>query len=201
MTEIKKITPEMVESLKADFPEGAIKPHPTKSFLSTLKAYHVTNRLNEVFGVGRWEIKTEVVERTDDYVLVKGRFIAYDYDVQCTEQYGGHKTQDKNTDIADGYKSAVTDCQSKIASYLGVGHSLFMGEAKAPKTPPAKRAPANKYDPKLHTTWKPKEKLGAKFKETVEKFEAKGGGYDSKIGFYYLREENGSDSVPEYPFA
>ena len=111
--EINKITDEMYKALSASFPPEAYSAHPTKTFLTTLKAYYISERLNEVFGVGRWEVITSVVKEwaqserkntagsQEGYVLVRGRFVSYDYDVECTEQYGGHKTTGKNTEEAD----------------------------------------------------------------------------------------------------
>jgi hypothetical protein len=114
--ETKKVIDGTVrEQLRAPFPTEAYSPHPTKTFLTTLKAMYVTERLNDVFGVGRWYIEPEVIERTADYVLMKGTFISLDFDIVPITQYGGHSTSGKNTEIADGYKSALTDCQSKIA--------------------------------------------------------------------------------------
>jgi len=137
-----KITKEMRESLREPFPSEAISPHPTKSFLSTLKAIYVVERLNDVFGVGRWDLKTNVVEKTDNYVLMKGKLEIHDYSVIVPEQYGGHKTADKNTEMADGYKSAVTDVLSKTASYLEVGIDVFKGKANGKK--PTKNKPTEK---------------------------------------------------------
>ena len=42
----------MKKMLDAPLPAEAIKPHPTKSNMSTINAIFVTERLNEVFGVG-----------------------------------------------------------------------------------------------------------------------------------------------------
>ena len=125
--EKKIITQEMREQLRSPFPPKAYSKHPTKTFLTTLKAMYVTERLNDVFGVGRWTIETEIIERTDNYVLVQGEFKALDLDVILPKQYGGHNTTGTNIEIADGYKSALTDCQSKIASYLEIGIEMFKG--------------------------------------------------------------------------
>ncbi len=134
----KEITEDMRTELRKDFPDKAYSKHPTKTFLTTLKAMYVTERLNDVFGVGRWSINHEVIERTNDYVLIQGEFISLDYDVITPKQYGGHKTSGTNTEIADGYKSAITDCISKIASYLEIGIEMFKGNisngSKASKT-------------------------------------------------------------------
>ena len=126
--EKQAITEDMRKALRADFPEEAYSKHPTKTFLTTLKAMYVTERLNDVFGIGRWDLRHSVVERTDDYVLISGYFESLDYDVTVPIQYGGHKTSGTNTEIADGYKSAVTDCISKVASMLEVGIDMFKGK-------------------------------------------------------------------------
>jgi len=123
-----KITKEMRDELRKSFPKEAYSEHPTKPFLTTLKAMYVIERLNDVFGVGRWSIEHSVVERTNDYVLIQGNFISLDYDIITPSQYGGHKTSGNNTEIADGYKSAITDCISKISSYLEIGIDMFKGE-------------------------------------------------------------------------
>lgn len=69
--EIKKITEEMKQALLAPLPAEAISQHPSKTFLSTIKAIYVTERLNDVFGVGAWQIKTDFVEKVDKMVVVK----------------------------------------------------------------------------------------------------------------------------------
>jgi len=129
-----KITADMRTALRADFPKEAYSQHPTKTFLTTLKAMYVTERLNDVFGLGRWTIDHLVVERTADYVLIQGEFIALDYEVKIPSQYGGHTTTGKNTEIADGYKSAITDCISKIASYMEIGIDMFKGKIVVDKS-------------------------------------------------------------------
>lgn len=126
--EKKVITEEMRAKLRSSFPDEAYSQHPTKTFLTTLKAMYITERLNDVLGIGRWFLKTEVAERTSDYITIKGVFYSLDYDIAPIEQYGGHVTTGKNTEIADGYKSAITDCTSKIASYLEIGIDMFKGK-------------------------------------------------------------------------
>lgn len=133
-TERKKITQEMREKLREPFPPEAISQHPTKTFLSTIKAIFIVERLNDVFGIGRWTLKTEVFSTLSDYVLMQGSLEILDYDVCVPAQYGGHTTTGKNTELADGYKSAVTDCLSKCASYLEVGIDVFKGLQSQHKT-------------------------------------------------------------------
>lgn len=133
MEEKPKITPEMREKLSESFPPEAISKHPTKTFLSTIKAIFVVERLNDVFGIGRWDFCTEVVKETADYILVSGTLVILDYDVRVPSQYGGHKTTGTNTEIADGFKSAVTDALSKCSSYLEIGLDIFKGLADKPQ--------------------------------------------------------------------
>ena len=142
------------EKLRAPMPDEAIKQHPTKTFLSTIKAIYITERLNDVFGIGGWGFDHEIISDEPDYVTICGAISIIDTDaqkptMQTPFQYGGHKKTGKNTEPADGYKSAVTDCISKCASYLEIGIDVFKGLADPPKgektptkKPAAKKQPA-----------------------------------------------------------
>ena len=126
--ELLKITKEMREALNAPMPAEAIKPHPTKTYLSTIKAIYIVERLNDVFGLGRWDLITEIEDKSENYILMRGKLMFLDYDVALPFQYGGHQTTGKGIELADGYKSAVTDCLSKCASYLEIGLDVFKGK-------------------------------------------------------------------------
>ena len=130
--EKQKITEEMRQKLREEFPSEAYSAHPTKTFLTTLKAAYVMERLNDVLGVGRWTVEHEVVKDEGGYVLMSGRLVSLDYDLVVPVQYGGHTTTGKNTELADGYKSAITDILSKSASYLEVGLDMFKGLINPP---------------------------------------------------------------------
>ena len=156
----KQIDPQMRDQLREGFPSEAYSAIENKPYLTTLKAIYVTERLNNVFGIGRWTIEFEIIERTADYITVQGEFKSLDFDIILPKQFGGHKTTGKGTEIADGYKSAVTDCQSKIPSYLEIGIEMFKGKISVPKTiplygkpeykkPQQKKAPARKQQPIL----------------------------------------------------
>lgn len=126
-----KITEGMRARLREPFPGEAVTRHPTKKFLSTIKAIYIVERINDVFGIGRWDFNSEVVKHSEvgeGYVLISGTFVFLDYDVRVPVQYGGHKTVGTNVELADGYKSAVTDCMSKCASYLEIGIDVFKGK-------------------------------------------------------------------------
>lgn len=122
------ITKEMRGALRAPFPKEAHSTIDSKTYLTSIKAAYVIERLNDVFGIGRWDVITKVVSEENGYVLMQGEFVSYDYDVIVPKYYGGHKTEGKGVERADGYKSAVTDCISKTASILEIGIDVFKGE-------------------------------------------------------------------------
>lgn len=130
--EPKTIIPQDIrDRLREPFPAEAISQHPTKTFLSTIKAIYIVERLNDVFGIGGWLMLHTIVQDTDDYVSVSGQIhIGAPYNFFTTMQYGGHKKTGKNIEPSDGYKSAVTDCQSKCASYLEIGIDVFKGKVQ-----------------------------------------------------------------------
>ncbi len=127
------ITNDIRKKLREPFPKEAIKQHPTKTFLSTIKAIYIAERLNDVFGIGGWNLTHEIVKDDEDYVTVCGSLEIKQYGFSTPAQYGGHKKTGTNTEPADGYKSAVTDCLSKCASYLEIGIDVFKGLVNLPK--------------------------------------------------------------------
>jgi len=121
------ITEEQIKKLKAPLPEEAISQHPTKKFLSSIKAIYVVERLNEVFGIGEWKIANEFVEKTEaenPMVVVKSVFTYQDIHI---ESFGGND----NKDLGDAYKGACTDALTKIGSYLEIGIDVFKGKHTA----------------------------------------------------------------------
>jgi hypothetical protein len=128
--ETKKISDEMYNQLKADLPPEAISQHPTKTYLSSIKAIFVTERLNDVFGCGSWQIRTETVSQNDKgMVVVKTILTIPEYGVYY-ESFGGNDNggdTNKNFDLGDAYKGATTDGMTKICSYLGIAIKVFKG--------------------------------------------------------------------------
>ena len=121
--EKKVLTPEQITLLKKPLPKEAISPHPTKSYLSTIKAIYVVERLNEVFGTGAWTIRGEkIVEATEKMVVIESKFEAPEYGI-ILWAFGGND----NPDRGDAYKGAVTDALTKIGSFLGIGMDVFKG--------------------------------------------------------------------------
>lgn len=156
--ETRTITPEQKEALDRRLPDEAVSQHPTKKFLSSIKSIYVTERLNEVFGVGSWRVETEIVERSERMVVVKLRFSIPEYGIYY-ECFGGND----NADLGDACKGATTDALTKVCSWLGIGAEVFKGRQTGAGAPPqssvqrlpAAPAPASQpasVDPKKRIT-------------------------------------------------
>lgn len=120
---MKLLSPEQKELLKKALPPEAIKPHPTKSYLSSIKAIYVVERLNDVFGIGGWRVNNAFVEKVDKWIVVKSTFEAPEYGIVIPDIFGGND----NADLGDAYKGACTDALTKIGSYLGIGMDVYKG--------------------------------------------------------------------------
>jgi len=117
--------------LSEPLPAEAIKPHPSKSYLSTINSIYVTERLNQVFGVGRWGTTSEVIEQGEKMIVLRVHLWANSpvdgQDMIKLEAYGGND----NVDRGDAYKGAMTDALTKIGSFLGIGADVW--KDKGPK--------------------------------------------------------------------
>jgi len=142
--ETLEITNEMIEALKKPLPEAAISQHPTKPYLSSIKAVFVTERLSDVFGVGNWHVKSKVIEKGDKgMVVVKVTLSIPKYGIEH-ESFGGNDNGgegNKNFDLGDAYKGATTDAITKIGSWLYIGIDVFKGQQKVKPTEP--KQPSN----------------------------------------------------------
>jgi len=137
-----RLPKEYREKLSSALPREAIKKHPTKTFLSTIKQIFITERLNDVFGVGGWDFEHNIVGVYDNdtytrtktksgkvnNVIVGGRLYSREFDLYTPLQYGGGDIEGYNTDPSDGFKGAVTDCMSKCASLWEIGIQVFKGK-------------------------------------------------------------------------
>ena len=139
---------EIKELLLTDLPDAAISPHPTKTYLSTIKAIYVTERFNDAYGVGAWTIKvnTEHTDFETGMIVVKVIFEVPELKIYY-ESYGGNDNggvSNKNFDLGDAYKGATTDAITKIGSYLGVGIKVFKGLVSTPKETATKKTDDDK---------------------------------------------------------
>jgi hypothetical protein len=129
------------KALKVPLPKEAIKPHPTKTYLSTIKAIYVIERFNDVFGLGKWIAENEVVETSEKWIVVRTNFTATCEDgaIVVRDIFGGND----NPDRGDAYKGACTDALTKIGSYIGCGVDVFKGLS----TPEQEAKPITKREP------------------------------------------------------
>lgn len=118
--EMKKITEEQKRKLREPLPAEAKKKHPSKSYLTTINSIYVTERLNDVFGTGAWQIKSEIVDNNSKMIVVKTMLTIPEYGIYY-ECYGGND----NPDLGDAYKGAVTDAITKIGSWMGIGAEVW----------------------------------------------------------------------------
>ena len=164
--EKKQITAEMKQALGRPLPAEAIKQHPTKNYLSTINAIYVSERLNEVFGIGEWQTKVEYVsEKTNKTTMVVVKLTldipAYGIHYEC---FGGND----NTDFGDAYKGATTDALTKIGSWLGIGAHVWKNDPTGSKMA-AKPAPAPQPKPQTQVTQQQAAKIARDYLESNEK--------------------------------
>lgn len=132
--ERERITQEQQDILARPLPAEAVKPHPTKKYLSAINPIYVTERLNECFGVGGWSLCTDFIRQEAKMVVVKVSFEVAEFGIHY-ECFGGND----NADLGDAYKGATTDALTKIASWLGIGAHVWKNMpnagASAPQVP------------------------------------------------------------------
>jgi len=128
--EYTELPAEYREQLSAPLPAEAIKPHPTRPYLSTIKSAYIIERINDVFGIGGWDFEHEIIGSVKSgerpYIICKGRIYIKKFDIYSPIQYGGHIANSE--EIVDAYKSAITDALTKCSSYLEIGIQVFKGK-------------------------------------------------------------------------
>lgn len=125
---MKTLTSEQLALIKKPLPAEAIKPHPTKTYLSTIKAIYVTERLNDVFWVWEWQIRTSIEERADKWmVVVKVILQVPEYWIYYESFWGNDNWWEASKwfDLWDAYKWATTDAITKICSYIWIWIDVF----------------------------------------------------------------------------
>lgn len=131
---MKTLTPQQIELIKKPLPKEAVTQHPTKTYLSSIKAIYVTERLNEVFWIWAWTIKTNSEkEWTKWMVVVKVILEIPDYWIYYESFWWNDNGWDwsKNFDLWDAYKWATTDAITKICSYIWIWIDVFKWKQNA----------------------------------------------------------------------
>jgi len=177
----KTVTQEMREKLNAPLPDEAVKAHPTKTYLSSIKAIYVTERLNDVFGVGSWRIKVEEAKVGEKgMVVVKVIFEIPEYGIYL-ECFGGNDNggdTSKNFDLGDAYKGATTDALTKIGSWLEIGIDVFKGKHGAKQPQPKQQTQPKPQPQQQQPSPKPKTKLTEAHKKEWQALNEKGGSFE-----------------------
>ena len=136
--EAKRITQEMRDQLRKPLPKEAIKQHPTKTYLSSIKTIFQVERLNDVFGIGAWQQKSQVISASPDgMIVVYSQLFIPEYGVEL-ESFGGNDNgggNSKGFDLGDAYKGACTDALSKMCSFLEIAIDVYKGGSTAPPAP------------------------------------------------------------------
>lgn len=175
---MKQLTQEQKDALSRDLPSEALKPHPSKKDsnghpMTTIKAIFVIDRLNEVFGIGGWNLETTYLnhekitritqagkERTEYISAVHTKLSVPEHGILLECVAGS-----TNDDLGDALKGGTTDGITKIASYLGIGANIWRANPPSRPTPPpapAKPAATPKATPAKPATEAPKAPVPAK---------------------------------------
>ena len=133
--EFKTLSDEQKERLNRDLPSQALKPHPTKSYLTSINAAFLFDTLNEVFGISGWLIDAvtskaggKINEKSGEQIVAKVELMIPEYGIYRMS-YGGND----NVDIGDAYKGAVTDATTKICStFMNGVNKVWKNEAGKP---------------------------------------------------------------------
>lgn len=128
------LSKEQIERLQSPLPDWALKDNPMKKGMTVIHPMAIVDRLNGVFGFGQWNThveklssydwiqKTTKGDRKVYTATSKMAFIIPAYNIHL-EQFGGST----NDDEGDALKGSATDALTKIASYLGIGASVYKG--------------------------------------------------------------------------
>jgi hypothetical protein len=133
--------PEQLELLSVPLPREAVKPHPTKTGMSTISVIYVTERLNQVFGVGAWCLTVGTVpgitpiittEKTSKAGRSYTEYTAILKTVFTVPSLGiiyESIASSTNEDIGDACKGAKTDALTEIAGkFLGIGSHVWRND-------------------------------------------------------------------------
>jgi hypothetical protein len=137
------LSAEQLRKIAEPLPPEAISAHPTRSGMSTIKGIFVTERLNEVFNVGEWMVKTEllapisVITKTTSSGRERTEYTALSKTILEVPSVGIYYeciASSTNDDMGDAAKGATTDAITKIASWIGIGIDIYKNKhGAAPK--------------------------------------------------------------------
>lgn len=169
---MEKLSQTQKDLIAKPLPAEAVTQHPTKTYLSSIKAIYVTERLNEVFGFWWWTIKVKKEEHWEKgMVVVHVTFEVPEYwfYYECFGWNDNGGETSKNFDLWDAYKWATTDAITKIASWIGIWAEVFKGKQKWGNKSQPKETPTGETIDDDNKEWFNEENWG-KFKLVDHKF-------------------------------
>ena len=122
---------QLFQKLSKPFPAEAYKDVKIGRGFTTIDAYHIVERLTEVFGMcgDRWGVSVDEWRENGPNVACIG-FLWYrkheDEEVCRVAAVGDAQVIKGN--IAEAYKKAMTNLISKASSFIGVGLSVYQGK-------------------------------------------------------------------------
>lgn len=134
--------------LREPLPAAAIKPHPTKTWSSSINGAYIVERLNDIFGEDGWDEEYTIIENRPEQkmVVVLCELSANFPDrAKITRRaFGGND----NSDRGDAYKGACTDALGKAASKLGIAGEVYKGMLDVEQAPrqAGKKAERQKFE-------------------------------------------------------
>lgn len=130
--------------LAQKIPMSMLSSRPGAGNLTSIKSIYITDQLNELFGIGKWQIKTQLEPINGNTFIksVKGSTEFYTVMVHVTllvpelnVLYECVASAD-NTDLGDAAKGAISDCISKIGSWMGIAGDVYRGKIKIEELTP-----------------------------------------------------------------
>jgi len=120
---------ETFKQLAKPFPKEAYKDVSMGGYtMTTIDAYHIIERLTDVFGLmgSGWGVIVSEWRETGDSVACVGR-LWYLTDGERCEVVAVGEGRIMRGNVAEAMKKAQTNLISKAASYIGVGLSVYQG--------------------------------------------------------------------------
>jgi len=142
--EEKPTLAERLAILNAPIPVEALKPIGGKAggSLTDINVGYAIHRMNEAFGAGGWEYRSEIVHHdalrphkldrnkgeiaegpTEFLFVVTGKIILPEYEKEVGPMANSHS----KSDAADALKGAQTGAFMQCLKYLGFGKEVYMG--------------------------------------------------------------------------
>jgi len=134
--------PEQIALLNKPLDSAAVS-EPNRKGLSSIKVIYITERLNQVFGPGSWQTRVELIEtnkwtqntKAGDRDMYTG-LVKTTFDIPAYEIHYECIASSNNDDEGDAIKGAISDCISKIASWMGIGADVYKGKGNDKQTSP-----------------------------------------------------------------